>query len=269
MQAAPSGASQTPQAMFPWQHHMSGPPMPQQMGWGAHGMPGGAMPPHYGGGGPPPYAVLGSGDPLMWWYHDYYGRQAMAAQAGGSAQHMQQGGAAGAMPPPPPVMHGARWWHDPQQTFGPPADPEAVNREAAALAAARRGAGGDSGAVMEVESAPPSKGRISVDKASPAQKQCPSAAGGDKSKGGRLLAPPRRRHRKRKPADPIEEASSGTTGQAHHLGPHAVQEDAQHAPKDGHGTEVGSMPKQKHAPAEANIAKLLLSFSGKAAAGGD
>lgn len=88
-----------------------------------------------------------------------------------------------------------------------------------------------------------------------------------------VIVRPARRARKRKPSDPIDEASSGTTGQDHHAGPHANLQTQQDERKGGVGntTSVSTKGQDKSrgkrsgpVGADANdAAKLLLSFSSK------
>ncbi len=185
---------------------------------------------------------------MAWWYHNYYGRQQMAqAQAAAAAAVAAQ-----AMPPPAPApaqalggaVPSARWWHDCNATFGPAADP-------AVVAAACKAAAG------EAESAPPSA-------AGPCSGL--AAQGSGPAKKAASLPP---RCPKRKPSDPIEEASSGTTGQDHHLGPHAVADDAHFKsrsprPASTAGKKVASAAAAASPPAaDTTAARLLLSMSGK------
>lgn len=213
-------------------------------------------------------AMIGMADPMMWWYYDYYGRQAVnSARARVPAPDGNMAAKPAAMhnqvptsPPvvgPQPIVHPSlKWWQDPWRTFGPPADLEEVSRAAAALAAARRGTLDDSGVQqVEVESArirstapdPPGAtilyttrkiGKAAVTKSAGArQPPCKLQT------TGRLVSSPIHRSKKRrKPADPIDEASSGTSGQNQQMVP----------PNDLTGGH-----------ADANVANLLLTFRGQ------
>lgn len=218
LEAAPSNASQTP-VMFP--PRQPGIAVPQWASQPQTGMP---MGPMY------PPGVM-SPDPMAWWYQNY-ARPAVAPMQ----QQVATAAAAAAAPvlsslgtaPPGSNFRGVvqRWWQDPLATFGPPGDPAAVFR-------ARRGPEGASGAA-------------DVDSMLPSTRPPP------------LVVPARQRRSKRKPSDPIAEASSGTTGQDHHAGPHAIMDDA-------HNAAVKVRTPRSGGP-DANAAKLLLSFSGKGVA---
>ena len=323
LQAAPSGASQTP-IMFPRTQYLAPPwypppGMPMQMQVAAGMYPGGSIgmdpaavvnagvdglgaggsqpppppmqyfPPQMnqmggqmqgqapgrpdvgvapgGPGGPPGVPIAGGpmgapqgagapggGDPMAWWYENYYGRPQMQPIPG-------MGGVNPGMPPPPMQTQHAqqmasvaamtafgppRWWQDCHATFGPPADLQVI-------AAAHKAANGGG----EVESAPPSTTLTGV------------GPKGQVPAGGGLVAAPVARRSKRKPSDPIEEASSGTTGQDHHLGPHAVTDDAHfksRSPRSGTARTVPPGAAGKPGAADTSAARLLLSMSGKGVA---
>ncbi len=220
---------------------------------------------------PAAQVAAAGGDPMAWWAQHYYGRQQqqqqqqvmqmqMAAQMGPpqNAQQAQQMATAAAVAAfGNPQTANYRWWQDPTATFGPPVD---LNVVAAGLAAATRKAGNAAG---EAESAPPSS-------AAAAAAGTAATATGTTTKQTKLVAPPssRPRRSKRKPSDPIEEASSGTTGQDHHLGPHAVTDDAHFKSRSPHGSRGVAPPavaagSGKAGAADTSAAKLLLSFSNK------
>jgi hypothetical protein len=246
-----------------------------------------AAAPAPGGIAPSPAAQVAAagGDPMVWWAQHYYGRQQqqqqqqqqamqmqMAAQMGPpqNAQHAQQMATAAAVAAfGNPATANYRWWHDPTATFGPPVD---LNVVAAGIAAATRKAGTAAG---EAESAPPSSAAAAA--AATATAVPTTTTTNNKQK---LVAPPplstRPRRSKRKPSDPIEEASSGTTGQDHHLGPHAVMDDAHFNSRSPHGSRGVAPPLTaataaatakilvgKAGAADTSAAKLLLSFSNK------
>lgn len=171
-------------------------------------------------------------------------------------QQQQQGAGTAALPQPlpsmptsflPPVQPPSsyKWWQDPQQTFGPAVDPAVLlatapplrqgqgsvmgpMAHAALLAGARcppSATGHTGNGNNEVQSAPSLAGQPPDKRDLPTVAAAALLLGGrmddqqrqpGKSKREPLVAPPQRR-RKRKPADPIEEASSGTTGQAHFI----------------------------------------------------
>lgn len=149
-------------------------------------------------------------DPMMWWYQDYFNRFGNSLQ-----QQQQEKGQDHAKNLP----SGFKWWQDPKLTFGAPADAKEVI--AKSKGPARREGG-------EVESAPAKS----------------------HGKTDRIVAPPpkpMKRSRRHKPADPVGEASSGTSGPACH---HQNSSD-----------DVGNARSPKSR--DANVAKLLLSISGK------
>lgn len=216
------------------------------------------------------------GDPMAWWAQHYYGRHQqqqqamqmqMAAQMGPpqNAQQAQQIAGAAAVPAfGNPAAANYRWWQDPTATFGPPVDLDVV---AAGIAAATRKAGNAAG---EAESAPPSSAAAAAATATAVANTIGTTS--NKQKGSQMVAPPpsaRPRRSKRKPSDPIEEASSGTTGQDHHLGPHAVTDDAHFKSRSPHGSRGVAPPAAgvigigKAGAADTSAAKLLLSFSNK------
>jgi hypothetical protein len=225
---------------------------------------------------PAAQVAAAGGDPMAWWAQHYYGRQQqqqqqqqamqmqMAAQMGPpqnaqQAQQMANAAAVAAFGNPATAATNYRWWQDPTATFGPPVD---LNVVAAGVAAATRKAGTAAG---EAESAPPSTAAAAAATATAVN----ATAGTNKQKGSQLVAPPssRPRRSKRKPSDPIEEASSGTTGQDHHLGPHAVTDDAHFKSRSPHGSRGGAPPCGVHGAkagaADTSAAKLLLSFCNK------
>jgi len=221
---------------------------------------------------PAAQVAAAGGDPMAWWAQHYYGRQQQqqhamqmqtASQMGppqNAQQAQQQMATAGAVTAfGNPTSATYRWWQDPTATFGPPVD---LNVVAAGVAAATRKAGNAAG---EAESAPPS---------SAAAAATAVATTTNKQKGSQLVAAPpsaRPRRSKRKPSDPIEEASSGTTGQDHHLGPHAVTDDAHFKSRSPHlsrgvappAIAAGVIGSGKAGAADTSAAKLLLSFSNK------
>ena len=247
-----------------------------------------AVPQAPSGIAPSPAAQVAAagGDPMAWWAQHYYGRQQhqqqqqqqqqamqmqlqMAAQMGPpqNAQQAQQMATAAAVAAFGTPGNGAphRWWQDPAATFGPPVD---LNVVAAGLATRKAG-----NAAGEAESAPPSSAAAAA-----ATATAVAATVTTKQKGSQLVAPAggRPRRSKRKPSDPIEEASSGTTGQDHHLGPHAVTDDAHFKSRSPHGSRGVAHPHSAAAAAAAaalgggvlgkadtSAAKLLLSFSNK------
>lgn len=214
-----------------------------------------------GGGGSGPSAAgtggpSGGGDPMAWWYQTYYGRPQTMQQMPQMQQMPGMGGAppgVGMPPPPMQAQHAQqmataaaltafgpqRWWQDCNATFGPPADLQVI--------AAGRKAGNGPG---EAESAPPSTTRSGAVK----QSNNPTA---------QMAAPPVPRRSKRKPSDPIEEASSGTTGQDHHLGPHAVADDAHFKSRSPRPPRTVPAINTKPGAADTSAARLLLSMSGK------
>ena len=157
-------------------------------------------------------------DPMMMWYQDYFNRLA----GGGPDPRTERGQA---------VPAAFKWWRDPKLAFGLPADAKEVMKF-------QRREGG------EVESAPPLANMPEMDPA------CKATGKDAKRKeiSNRLVSPaPKKRPRRRKrlPEDPVDEASSGTSGPAHHL--------------DSSDGGVARSPRSR----DANVAKLLLSFSGK------
>lgn len=203
---------------------------------------GGASGPSAGGTGP-----SAGGDPMAWWYQNYYGRQQTMQQVP-QMPGMGGGPQGGGMPPPSMQAQHAqqmaaltafgpqRWWQDCNATFGPPADLQVI--------AAARKAGNGPG---EAESAPPSTTRSGAVKPAPPTQ----------------MAAPVARRSKRKPSDPIEEASSGTTGQDHHLGPHAVADDAHFKSRSPRPPRTVPALISKPGAADTSAARLLLSMSGK------
>jgi len=227
------------------------------------------------GASPAAQVAAAGGDPMAWWAQHYYGRQQQQQQGMqmqrpsqmGPPQNVQQtqqqmATAAAGTAFGNPASATYRWWQDATATFGPPVDLNVVT-------AGARKAGAAAG---EAESAPPSSAAAAAATATAVAK--PVGTTTNKQKGSQLVAAPpsaRPRRSKRKPSDPIEEASSGTTGQDHHLGPHAVTDDAHFKSRSPHGSRevappanaVGVIGSGKLAAADTSAAKLLLSFSNK------
>lgn len=213
---APSGASNAP--MLSWPPGFMGPiPPGGQQGWSQqHGMGPALI------DVPNPGLLYGQAygtDPMMLWYQDYFNR------ISGSVPDSRNEKAS-------TLPAAFKWWKDPKLAFGTPGDAKHV------LKSQRREG-------VEVESAPPHEG-------SPEEQPASKAAAGNpvkrKDLSDRLVSPApkkRSRHRKRLPEDPVDEASSGTSGPAHHL--------------DSSDGGIARSPRSR----DANVAKLLLSFSGK------
>jgi hypothetical protein len=240
---APSGASNAPRYAWPTTGQ---PPSGGQAGWGQEMGPAiidfpSALGSVYG----QPYP---GADPMMWWYQDYYNRLANAAapqqdqqQQDQQQQDQQQRQQQNHDNKPKTLPTVFKWWHDPKLTFGPPVDAKevlgknkAVNTSNTVSNANTRREG------AEVQSAPQSE-------EGPASKPA-------EVKAARIVAPPpkkTRRHRRRLLEDPADEASSGTSGPAHHL--------------DSSDGITARSPRTR----DANVAKLLLSFSGKSHEGPD
>lgn len=211
---APSGASNAP--MLSWAPGLMGqmPPTGQQ-GWNQGMGPALIDMPNAGLLYGQPYGA----DPMMVWYQDYFNR---LAGNGMDTRNEKSSTLPAAF----------KWWRDPKLAFGLPADAKEVMQKH------HRREG------MEVESAPPDGNCPEMD---------PPVKDGDKDAkrkdhSDRLVSPApqkRSRRRKRLPEDPVDEASSGTSGPAHHL--------------DSSDGGVARSPRSR----DANVAKLLLSFSGK------
>lgn len=219
IQKAPSGASNTP--LFSWQS--SQPPLATGgASWPGMGPAIIEMPQQMS-----PYGPMCGPDPMMWWYQDYYSK--VAGHQDPNAGFQQKGDGVGPSP--------YKWWRDPKTAFGPPADAHEI------LAKEKRTRRDGTQQGAEVESAPPSKDAKEEDGDLVAH-NLPQ-----RQKRKRLVAPTKHRKNKRKPADPVEEASSGTTGPAHHI-----------------DSPEGIMARSPRSNGDANVAKhakLLLSFSGK------
>lgn len=211
MNRALSGASNAP--MFTWQ---SVPPGVAPPGAWANGA---SLPDR--SGQLAQYGPIYGPDPMMWWYQDYYNRlggQVPPNDLNASTQQQKQNKPANGQSP-------FKWWQDPKAVFGAPADAtEVLAKEKTLQGRATLVPGG------EAESAPPARPNDTQDEKIVKEKR-------------RIVQPANRKRRKRKPADPVEEASSGTTGPAHHA-------------DSGDGLLARS-PRS----GDANVAKLLLSFS--------
>ena len=225
---APSGASNAPR--FTWPTTGQPPSSGGQGGWGQGMGPAiidfpSALGSVYG----QPYP---GADPMMWWYQDYYNRLANAAAPQQDQQQQQQPSHDAKQKTLPTVF---KWWHDPKLTFGPPVDAkEVLGKNKAANTSNTVSNANTRREGAEVQSAPQSEER-------PASKPA-------EAKAARIVAPPpkkARRHRRRLLEDPADEASSGTSGPAHHL--------------DSSDGITARSPRTR----DANVAKLLLSFSGK------
>ena len=223
VQKSPSGASNAPML---WQQP-----------------PPGGMPPGWNGTPHPveipgnlhPYAPPYGPDPLMWWYQDYYSKMNSMNSAQTNEQNKKDTGAGIRSTPSGPY----KWWQDPRVAFGAPADAAQV------LAKGRsQNQGAVANVAGEVESAPPlSKDdaeKRRMEQKGPDHKPSPPKKPASKS---RMVAPARQRKAKRKPADPVEEASSGTTGPNHHID--SIEGIMARSPRSG----------------DAKVARLLLSFS--------
>eukprot|EP00890_Picochlorum_soloecismus_P005997 jgi/Picsp_1/6399/NSC_03747-R1_hypothetical protein CHLNCDRAFT_57767 [Chlorella variabilis] len=211
MNRAPSGASNAP--ILTWQ---SVPPGVAPPGAWANGM---NIPDR--SGQLAQYGPIYGPDPMMWWYQDYYNRiggfPANDPNASIQQQQRQNKSTNGQSP--------FKWWQDPKAVFGAPADAaEVLAKEKTVQGRAIIASGG------EAESAPPSKPINTPGQTAVKEKR-------------RIVQPANPRRRKRKPADPVEEASSGTTGPAHHA--------------DSADGLLARSPRS----GDANVAKLLLSFS--------
>lgn len=210
---APSGASNAPMLSWPaalmGQMAPSGPQGYQGMGPALIDIPQSGL----------LYSQPYGSDPMMMWYQDYFNRLASCGQDGKDEKG-------------PALPAAFKWWRDPKLAFGMPADAKEV------LQKSNRREG------VEVESAPPGVGPSGVD----TNGKSTTKSAKKVRASARLVtpAPKKRSHRrKRLPEDPVDEASSGTSGPAHHL-----------ESSDG---GVARSPRSR----DANVAKLLLSFSGK------
>jgi hypothetical protein len=224
--AAPSGASNAP--ITPWGTAFGN--IAPGMSQGATELPGGAM----------MYAPYGA-DPMMWWYQDLCSKVNVGPKAPPNCQMAQQPQISSHQGPFPAQF---KWWQDPK-AFMPRVNPQ-DEPEGAVKDTVARPEG------TEVESAPPSDGNPPTKDDS--MKECTKGnemrkrEGDEKEKKAYLVNPAkkRRRPRKRLPQDPVAAASSGTSGPLPHYSSDGV---ARPSPRSQDG--VG------------NVAKLLLSISGK------
>ena len=235
LQPAPSGASQTPLAFqgrmgmnAPW---VGSPPVatvaaPSTSGYGFPPMPGFAgMYPMPSGTDQGASGYMSNGmDPMTWWYQTYCGSRPTPSMRHG----LDMNGLASVpvpMQPPMPSSNAVKWWQDPQQTFGPPADPDFVNQAGAYALHGRSGA-----PAVEVQSARRRYAVPRMEKSGEPEPKKHASREHDRSVRSWYLRSKdrspaqkavglqgsRSRRPKRKPEDPIDEASSGTTGQDHH-----------------------------------------------------
>lgn len=229
-----------------------------------------------------------SQDPMGWWYQTYYGRQPMVQQyhvAIPNAASQQQAADNRHYNAPPQYQHPPvplKWWQDPIMTFGGPAVMDMPAGDTAFQGANTNGNGNSNGngnaskrrhaqnnaSLVEI-------GAAEADSLPQTNTVTNGTNGLEEGQERRppVIVRPARRARKRKPSDPIDEASSGTTGQDHHAGPHANLQTQQDERKGGVGntTSVSTKGQDKSrgkrsgpVGADANdAAKLLLSFSSK------
>lgn len=206
-------------------------------------------------------------DPMSWWYQNFHGSQQNRLN-----QNAMEVNPLNPMSFPPQNRttqgYGVKWWHDPRQAFGPPADPDYI---------AQTGGNGGSGilaSAVEVQSARRAqegsnilangrKARAETSSKTPRLNWNKSSALKETQAGGRPPIPAsmqlsRQRRRKRKPEDPIDEASSGTTGPDHR---HACTEDGINHDKHtiASGKSQGGLPCSPRIQ-EDKAAQLLLSM---------